>query len=108
MKIVKLNAAQFEKYASNHRYRNYYQTSMYGNVMAKFGYSCQYIGVTNDENKLIGATLLIYKTVFMNHKIAYAPRGVLFDYENDNLEEFIGLFKKVLKQDIYYLLSFLL
>lgn len=104
MKIVKLNSAQFDKFAMSHKYRNYYQSSMYANVMAKFGYTCQYIGVTNDENKLIGATLLLYKTVFMNHKIAYAPRGVLFDYENDNLEEFIELLKKVLNKQKFMFL----
>ena len=32
------------------------------------------------NNKLIGATLIIYKKVFMKTKIAYAPRGLLFNY----------------------------
>ena len=63
MKIVKLNSSQFDKFASMHRYRNYYQTSMYANVMNKFGYHTQFLGVVNDENKLIGATLLLYKEV---------------------------------------------
>ena len=37
MKIVKLSSSQFDRYASTHKYRNYYQTSMYANVMSKFG-----------------------------------------------------------------------
>ena len=82
MKLVKLNSTQFDKYVSTHRYRNYYQTSMYANVMIKFGYKTQFIGITNDQNKLIGATLIIYKDMFMGNKIAYAPRGILFNYEN--------------------------
>ena len=36
MKIVTLSPEQFDKFAQNHRYRNYYQSSAYGNVMVKF------------------------------------------------------------------------
>ena len=105
MKIVKLNAAQFDKYVSNHRYRNYYQTSMYGSVMSKFGYKTQYIGIVNESNKLIGATLLIYKNVFMKNKMAYAPRGILFDYENaDNVENLVEALKKTLGKQGFMLL----
>lgn len=105
MKIVKLSSSQFDKFASSHRYRNYYQTSMYANVMNKFGYHTQFLGVVNDENKLIGATLLLYKEVFMNNKIAYAPRGILFNYENkENIIELVEKLKKVLgKQGFMYL-----
>lgn len=105
MKIVKLSSSQFDKFASSHRYRNYYQTSMYANVMNKFGYHTQFLGVVNDENKLIGATLLLYKDVFMNNKIAYAPRGILFNYENkENIIELVEKLKKVLgKQGFMYL-----
>ena len=39
MKIVTLSPEQFDKFAQNHRYRNYYQSSAYGNVMVKFGYN---------------------------------------------------------------------
>lgn len=105
MKIVKLNAAQFDKYVSNHRYRNYYQTSMYGSVMSKFGYKIQYIGIVNESNKLIGATLIIYKNVFMKNKMAYAPRGILFDYENaDNVEKLVEALKKTLGKQGFMLL----
>ena len=105
MKVVKLSAAQFDKFASNHRYRNYFQTSMYGNVMAKFGYSIQYLGIVNENNKLIGATLLIYKEIFMKNKMAYAPRGILFNYEDtERLEEAIGVLKRVLAKQSFMLL----
>ena len=97
MKIVKLSPAQFDKFASTHRYRNYYQTSQYGSVMANFGYHTQFLGMVNDQNKLMGATLIIYKDVFMGNKIAYAPRGILFNYENEeDVKELVQKLKKVL------------
>ena len=105
MKIVKLNAAQFDKYTSNHRYRNYYQTSMYGSVMSKFGYRTQYLGIINESNKLIGATLIIYKDVFMKNKMAYAPRGILFDYEDgNNVRTLVEILKKTLGKQGFMLL----
>ncbi|MBR2678440.1 MAG: peptidoglycan bridge formation glycyltransferase FemA/FemB family protein [Bacilli bacterium] len=105
MKIVKLNSSQFDKFASSHKYRNYYQSSMYGNVIVKFGYHAQYLGVVNDENKLIGATLIIYKEVFMGNKIAYAPRGILFNYEDaDMVKEMAAKLKKALGKQGFMLL----
>ena len=97
MKIVTLTPAQFDRFGANHRYRNYFQTSSYGSLMTKFGYNIHYLGIVNDTNKLIGATLILYRNAFMNHKIAYAPRGILFNYENlDNLEEATKKIKQVL------------
>ena len=105
MKIVKLNSEQFDRFASSHRYRNYYQSSMYANVMKKFGYHSQYLGIVNEKNKLIGATLIIYKEVFMGSKMAYAPRGPLFNYENeDDIKELTEKLKKVLGKQGFMLL----
>ena len=53
MKIVTLNPTQFTKFSSTHRYRNYYQTTEYGNTMVKFGYNVHYLGIVNDKNKLM-------------------------------------------------------
>lgn len=105
MKIVKLNSSQFDKFSSSHRYRNYYQTSMYANVMIKFGYRAQFLGMVNNQNKLIGATLILYKEVFMGNKIAYAPRGILFNYEEaEATDELAKKLKKVLGKQGFMLL----
>ena len=106
MKIVTISPEQFDKYAKNHRYRNYYQTSAYGNTMRKFGFNVHYLGITDDSNVLIGASLLIYREVFMNHKIAYAPHGILFNYENPTLlQELVEKLKKVLGKQGFMLLK---
>ena len=105
MKIVTLTPTQFDKFAQNHRYRNYYQSSAYGNVMIKFGYNAHYLGIVNDQNKLIGATLIIYKEIFMGNKIAYAPRGILFNYENkEQVKEMAIKLKQLLGKQGFMLL----
>ena len=105
MKIVTLRPDQFEKFASNHRYRSFYQTTEYANVMNKFGYNAHYLGVVSNTNKLIGASLLIYKEVFMGNKIAYAPRGILFNYDDpDQVHELADKLKKVLGKQGFMIL----
>lgn len=105
MRIVTLSSEQFDKFAQSHRYRNYYQTSAYGTLMTKFGYDIFYLGIVSDTNKLIGATLILYKQVFMSNKIAYAPRGMLFNYENaENLDEAMKKIRQVLGKKGFMLL----
>ena len=69
MKIITLEENQFNKYAENHKYRSYYQSSAYGKIMKKFGYDTHYLGIIDDNENLIGASLLLYKEVFMNYII---------------------------------------
>lgn len=82
MKIVTLTPKQFDDFAKKHKYRNYFQTSKYANTISTQGFKVHYLGILDNYNKLIGATLILYKEIFMNKKIAYAPRGILFDYTN--------------------------
>ena len=73
--------------------------------MIKFGYNAHYLGIINEQNKLIGASLILYKTVWMGKKIAYAPRGILFNYENaDSLKEMTEKLMQVLGKQGFMLL----
>ncbi|MBP3841268.1 MAG: peptidoglycan bridge formation glycyltransferase FemA/FemB family protein [Bacilli bacterium] len=105
MKIITLSQQEFDKFASAHKYKNYYQTSSYGNLMSKHGYKVHYIGIIDSTNHLVGASLLLYTTVFMNKKIAYAPGGILFDYNiAENIVELVKKLRNVLgKQDFILL-----
>ena len=99
MKIITLDEISFDKFANTHKYRNYYQTSAYGKTIKNHGYDIHYIGIIDDSGNLLGASLLLYKEVMMNYKIAYAPRGFLLDYTNiNNLKEFTTRLKKLLSK----------
>lgn len=105
MNIINLSKRQFDHYAQKHNYRSYYQTSNYSNLIKNFGYKTEFIGIVNDGNKLIGASLIIYKEVFMKNKIAYAPRGILFDYTNlEDTKELAKELKKFLGKKGFMLL----
>ena len=51
MKICNLEKEQFDSFAKKHKYRNYYQSSTYGSIMAKFNYEVKYIGITDFTEK---------------------------------------------------------
>lgn len=105
MKIVTLTPEQFDRFASKHRYRNFYQSSAYARSMLRFGYSIHYLGLTDNHNSLIGATFIAYKEVFMNNKIAYAPRGILFDYiDSSQVRKMVEKLKKTLGKQGFMLL----
>ena len=58
MQIKEISEMEFDSFADKHILRNYYQTSGYGNLMKKFGYTPIYIGEYED-NKLVGADLIL-------------------------------------------------
>ena len=70
MKIITLEEHQFNKYAENHKYRSYYQSSAYGKIMKKFGYDIHYLGVIdNNENIIVlvaNPFLFIISFLFFN------------------------------------------
>ncbi len=94
MQIKEINEIEFDNFASSHVLKNYYQTSYYGNLMKKFGYTPIYIGVF-DNDSIVGAALILSKYIAINIKYGYSPRGFLIDYQNTYyLEEFTKLVKK--------------
>ena len=85
MKIIKLSPEQFDNFSSNHPLHTYYQTSSYGNLMSLDGFQPAYYGFINDQNMIMGATMILVQKLFLGYKYAYAPRGFLIDYDNKDL-----------------------
>lgn len=85
MKIVLLKPNQFDSFSSIHPLHSYYQSSMYGNLMQKCGYDVNYYGFLDDNNNLVGASLILEQKLFLSYRYAYAPRGLLIDYDNRDL-----------------------
>lgn len=106
MKIITLNEQEFDKFASKHKYRNFYQNSKYGNLMKNFGFSIHYMGFTNNNNELVGASLILYRNIILDYKYAYAPNGMLIDYSDcDFLKELTEKLKKLLFKQNFILLK---
>lgn len=100
MKIVVLSEEEFDSYSKKHIYNSYYQSSEY----AKFehdihGYDIQYFGFVDEHEKMVGASLFLYKKILGNYKFAYAPRGMLIDYDDKKVvHEVTKKLKEVLRK----------
>lgn len=105
MKIVSISEQEFDNYAINSLYSNYYQSSSYGKLMNACGFKPLYLGFY-DGAEMIGATLIISKASFVSFKYGYAPRGILTDYNNySNLIEITKELKNYLFKEKFILLK---
>lgn len=99
MKIITLTKEEFDRYANNHPYRNFYQTSYYGELMGRHGFNIHYIGFVDKNNEIKAASLILYKKIFKIYKYAYAPRGFLIDYNDIELiKSYTIRLKRLLKK----------
>ncbi len=104
MRVVELTSGAFDQFSTGHKYSNLYQTSTYGNMMKTLGYDVFYLGV-EDNNTLIAATLILSRITYLTFKAAYSPRGILVDYENNNLLDnvFSEIKRFLFKQRVMFL-----
>ncbi len=90
MRIVELTIGEYEEYASSHPLRNYAQSVNYAKLMGEKGFAYDYIGYRDDSNNLVGASLILIKKIGPFYKFAYAPKGFLIDYyDNELLRMFV-------------------
>lgn len=83
MAIRELSKREFDEYAFKHPYRSFYQTSQYGTLMSKHGYSPIYVGY--DEAGMLKAATLILIKIKAGMKLGYSPRGYLIDFNDYQL-----------------------
>lgn len=95
MSIEEINIKVFDEFTNNHMLKNYFQSSEYGELMDYSNYSVMYIGAFNQLEHLVGASIILYKTIGPNIKYGYAPRGFILDYYDKDL---LKTFTKKIKE----------
>jgi len=105
MKIISLNKEEFEKFANNHPLKSYYQSTSYGDLMSNFGFKSSYLGFY-ENNTLVGATMILSRSIYLGFKYGYAPHGILIDYTNKQLiSQTIKKLKSYLLKDAFLILK---
>ena len=98
MRIVELQSDEFEKFANNYQFRNFYQTAEYGTLMDRHQFDDYYLGLMDETDSIVAATLILVNKVFIGYKWGYCPRGYLIDFsDTDLVKTFTELLKEYLK-----------
>ena len=94
MYIKELTMEEFTEYASKSDLLSYMQTTSYARLMAENGYNYDYIGLV-DGDKILAASLILYKRIGIAMKYGYAPKGFLINYYDEKLlEDFTNKIKE--------------
>ncbi len=98
MKIKELTNEEFITFSEQFPKSSPYQTAEYAMTMTKQQYDSFYLGMINDNNNIVAASLIIVE-MLGKFQYAYAPRGFLIDYnDSDLLKKFTKLVKKYLSK----------
>lgn len=83
LKLKNIEKEQFDKFVENHKKKSHFLQSLSWGEFSKIkkNLTPYYLGLVNENNELVGATLLLEKKLPMNFCYFYAPRGFVIDYK---------------------------
>lgn len=86
-KLKELEIEIFDDYVRNHKQKSHFlQSAAWGKLAkAKKNLHPYYMGLVNENNDIVGATLLLQKKLPLNLSYFYAPRGYVIDFHNKDL-----------------------
>ena len=95
MNLRILSIEEFNDFQKSHPLSNFYQTINYAMLMVETGYDYDLIGLVDNNDNILAASLILLKPIGIKCFYGYAPRGFLIDYDNTYLvQEFTDQLKK--------------
>jgi len=93
--ITEIDKKIYDKFVRNHKTKSHFLQSYEWGAFSKEEKELTpyYVGLQNDNNELVAATLLLQKKLLFGYSFLYAPRGFVLDYTN---LEIIKIFTKEL------------
>lgn len=98
MKFTELSISDYEKFAISHPYRYYLNSSKMIELKKYNDWNTYYVGVLDDNDKIIAAAGLSAVPIARKYHYGYAQRGILCDFNDheltayftENLKKFIA------------------
>ena len=87
MKLRNLSIFEFDNFSFNHPLSSYHQSSSYALKMAEQGYEYDLLGLIDDDDNIVAASLILSKKLGMFNRYGYAPKGFLIDYYNPEIKK---------------------
>ncbi|HBA37648.1 MAG TPA: hypothetical protein DCY94_02905 [Firmicutes bacterium] len=85
MRIRELTIQAFEEYTKNSPLKNYMQSEEYARFMGENKYNYDYVGLVDDANVIVAASLILWKKIGLNMRYGYAPKGFLLNYYDEKI-----------------------
>ena len=87
LKLKNIDKEKFDTYVKEHKTKSHFLQSLSWGEFAKIkkGLTPHYLGLVNEEDELVGATLLLEKKLPMSYTYFYAPRGFVIDYNKKEI-----------------------
>ncbi len=101
MKLKKLTKKEFKTFADKNPEITFHQTEEWANLKKVNNWDAHYIGLEDDNKKIVAGASLLSKTLpIIKKKMFYSPRGFLIDYnDKDLLKKFTEEIKKYAKKE---------
>lgn len=90
-KLVELSDEEFNEYAIKHEHNNFFQSIYMKKLLEKENKEVYLLGLKDDSNNIICATLITNSSSFMGYKTYEALKGFLIDYTNEELVSYFTL-----------------
>lgn len=104
MELKEIEKKIYQKYWNDSPYKTFLSAPEIALLREQEGWKSYFLGLY-DEDKLVGATLLVAHPRHLNKVEFYAPRGFLVDYHNNKyLDSFVNLSREFVKQHKGYVL----
>ena len=85
-KLISLDKTKYDNFVKSHNKSHFLQSYSWGEFSkAKKDVIPYYMGLVDNDNKLVGACLLLQKYVFWKYSYFYCPRGFIIDFTDNNL-----------------------
>lgn len=97
MIIKEITEDVFTSFVNKNQLKSYMQTIEYAKLNSADSKGYNLIGLFNENNVLIGATMILFKKIGFSSLYGYAPKGFLINYYDENI---VNTFNELIKS--YY------
>ena len=87
LKLKNIEKEKFDLFVKNHKTKSHFLQSLPWGECSKIKKNLipHYLGLVNESDEIVGATLLLEKRLPLNLCYFYAPRGFVIDYKKREL-----------------------
>ena len=87
LRLQNIEKEKFDDYVKNHKTKSHFLQSLSWGELAKVkkNLTPYYLGLVDDEDNIVAATLLLQKHLPLNMCYFYAPRGFVIDFKKKEI-----------------------